>query len=534
MLYTVQDTTMTALGDAVRKQTTKYKDSDSSNPLYFWMKDIDSTTFDYSEWELNDNAYHEENWIYTKKEKLNIFDDVDLEVYDGAVMMFKYQYKTNKTGLAPLIGIRWYSNPDGSGGYHETPFISSNSQNTVLEYVNEARIDFPVYYINQGYYPYFVIERNKRGIMAEQTFTCQIEAYPYNKNTSKYISINTMTPAEMVDEIGGLSVFPEDKFLLTGNLINRFAKSYGWDWALEKYIDKWHTENVSSLNSTFYEHYDLENIPFEINGNYTVSLDQTFYQCQKLKQIPILNLPTVSNLRYTFTNCYNLREITDEQWNVENYYMATYDGWGWVFQNCYSLRRFPTKLLNNLWNTYASAYATAYRETFIQCYCLDEINGLGVSTATYTSNMFSATFNQCARLKDFTFAVNEDGTSKTANWKNQVIDLSYYLGYGNTESYILNYNSGITVDKKVYDDATYQALKDDPDWYSLDINYSRYNHDSAVNTINSLPDCSSSGGTNTIKFNGAAGALTDGGAINTLTEEEIAVATAKGWTVSLV
>ena len=40
--------------------------------------------------------------------------------------------------------------------------------------------------------------------------------------------------------------------------------------------------------------------------------------------------------------------------------------------------------------------------------------------------------------------------------------------------------------------------------------------------------------TNTIKFRGEAGALTDGGAINTLTEEEIAVAAAKGWTVSIV
>jgi hypothetical protein len=66
--------------------------------------------------------------------------------------------------------------------------------------------------------------------------------------------------------------------------------------------------------------------------------------------------------------------------------------------------------------------------------------------------------------------------------------------------------------------------------------YSRYNHDSAVNTINSLPDTSAylatAGGTNTIKFKGNAGSKTDGGAINTLTAEEIAVATAKGWTVS--
>jgi hypothetical protein len=65
------------------------------------------------------------------------------------------------------------------------------------------------------------------------------------------------------------------------------------------------------------------------------------------------------------------------------------------------------------------------------------------------------------------------------------------------------------------------------------VNYSRYNHDSAVETINSLPDTSAYG-TNTIKFKGASGALTDGGAINTLTEEEIAVAAAKGWTVTLV
>ena len=106
------------------------------------------------------------------------------------------------------------------------------------------------------------------------------------------------------------------------------------------------------------------------------------------------------------------------------------------------------------------------------------------------------------------------------------------------KKYILNYNSGITADKEVTDDATYQALKNDPDWFTCDIKYSRYNHDSAVRTINSLPDTSAylatAGGTNTIKFKGAAGSATDGGAINTLTSEEIAVATAKGWTVTFV
>ena len=111
------------------------------------------------------------------------------------------------------------------------------------------------------------------------------------------------------------------------------------------------------------------------------------------------------------------------------------------------------------------------------------------------------------------------------------------VGYAPHISTIADYNSGITSDKEVTDDATYQALKNDPDWYTLDYNYSRYNHDSAVATINSLPDTSAylatAGGTNTIKFKGDAGSLTDGGTINTLTDAEIAVAAAKGWTVTL-
>jgi hypothetical protein len=139
-----------------------------------------------------------------------------------------------------------------------------------------------------------------------------------------------------------------------------------------------------------------------------------------------------------------------------------------------------------------------------------------------------------------TFALQEDGTPYTVNWKNQDINLIPvgYRDYGTSTDLTTKYNSGITSDKGVDSDEKYQALKDDPDWYTLRKEYSRYNHDSAVATINSLPDTSaylaSKGGTNTIRFSGAAGSKTDGGGISTLTEEEIAVAAAKGWTVSLI
>ena len=135
------------------------------------------------------------------------------------------------------------------------------------------------------------------------------------------------------------------------------------------------------------------------------------------------------------------------------------------------------------------------------------------------------------------FDINADGTPKTATWKNQVLELNNYIGYTQYVSTFKGYY-GFTTATQVSDAATYEALKNNADYWTADINYSRYNHDSAVETINSMPDTSAylaaNGGTNTIKFKGESGKLTDGGAINTLTEEEIAVATARGWTISFV
>ena len=117
--------------------------------------------------------------------------------------------------------------------------------------------------------------------------------------------------------------------------------------------------------------------------------------------------------------------------------------------------------------------------------------------------------------------------------KSQIIDVTV-LGIG--YRYDKEDPEYFPIDKEIKDDATYQALKDDPDAWTKMPEYSFYNHDSAVETINSLPDTSTylaeAGGTNTIKFKGNSGSKTDGGAINTMTAEEIAVAAAKGWTVA--
>lgn len=338
---------------------------------------------------------------------------------------------------------------------------------------------------------------------------------------------------------GGVDI-PEEALTITGACNYRFGNN-GWNWFIEQVGHKITTKNITAITYMFSNSTELEEISFDINctTSQSVIFNNAFNNCHKLKNIPMINNLKISSSSESnlFSNCYSIRNFPEgfgDNWDFTEVNKNSYSGLPYLFTNCYSLRQVPESIISKFWSKSTSSYSTSYRETFSYCASLDEIHNLAVQQANLTSNILGSTFSYTMRLKDMTFTTNEDGTPKTATWKNQTVDLSTYCGYATsiTAAQILNYNSGITADKNVSDDATYQALKNDPDWWTANINYSRYNHDSAVNTINSLPDCSATG-TNTIKFKGAAGSLTDGGAINTLTEEEIAVAASKGWTVTL-
>lgn len=294
------------------------------------------------------------------------------------------------------------------------------------------------------------------------------------------------------------------------------------------------TANITNGEHMFYNS-TLKSIPFALNfkANYNVSTLGLF-SYSMIEEVPVFNNFSPTDLNNIFSNCNYLRNLPDnfgEDWDWDYIHnKSLYANISNVFMNCYSLRSIPESFLNNLWGKSNSLGYSQFYNGFYCCYALNELKGLRFNNSTMTSNMFSNAFNNCYRLKDIIFGLEKNGSVQTVKCKSQTIDLNARIGYGGS--------GGITADKRVSDDATYQALKDDPDYWTTDINYSRYNHDSAVRTINSLPDTSAylatAGGTNTIKLKGASGALTDGGAINTLTEEEIAVATAKGWTVSLV
>lgn len=349
-----------------------------------------------------------------------------------------------------------------------------------------------------------------------------------------------------------------------GDCTSMFTNSK-WDWLINAMGDQLTTADITIATQMLYKT-QVENIPFQINmSENALSAKSMLDGGTKLNAVPrihvnitedINNSTASVNIKQIVAGCQRLRDI-ENLFNAEELSalsnivatnQATMPNYSIMCSNCYSLRKLPSwyKMLNISPNStigndiYANWFGnTPQNRGFNSCYSLDEITDFPIikTSGTLDTNSFSSTVSYCNRLKNFIFEM-DNGTPFVKRWKSQTIDFSVNVGYADTDAHITGYNSGITLSKKVTTGTQYQALKNDPDWWTASVNYSRYDHTSAVLTINSLPDTSAylaeAGGTNTIKFQGECGSSTDGGAINTLTPEEIAVATAKGWTVTLV
>ena len=333
-----------------------------------------------------------------------------------------------------------------------------------------------------------------------------------------------------------------EELTITGDCNYRFANG-GWDWVVNKYGNQMTTKDITSCESMFVNN-SLQNIPFDINCQIgtTINCEGMFQHCST-KNIPkFSNCKIGAKLSYMFSSCENIVEFPkdfekgfdySEVDREQPYFYANQHN---MFDNCYRLRHLPIGFLKH-GNPKANYNYSIYDSGFKSCKCLDEIIDLPNPhyNAEFTSNAFSYAFDYCSHLKDITFASTmTNGQPNKPRWNNQSLHLINcgYSMYDNLSEY------GLPAEKKITNDASYQKLKNDNDAWTMDTDYSRYNHDSAVRTINSLPDTSAfiseKGGTNTITFQGCCGKRTDGGAISTLTPEEIAVATAKGWTVSLI
>ena len=362
-----------------------------------------------------------------------------------------------------------------------------------------------------------------------------------------------LAPRSMPAAILDITTGDGESFYITGDATALFSRTYSdsvpIEW-FERYLshfcsDKIKTKDLTNLTGMFADNTYLTEIPFSLNITSDLTQSRSVRGCfvgmTNLIKLPKIN-GKISGIGGFCEDCQRLADVSalaDVDVDLDVNFVRNS-----AFYDCYSIRHIPSSFIKKAGRTNVNGPYHFYYYSFIYCYVLEAIEDIGVSRGTLTEDTFSRFVYSCSRLKKLTFETNDDGTPIVANWKNQTIDLTYAVGhlFSNTDDYVnkvtTQYNSGITKDKRVNSQEDYERLKNDPDWFTGLLAYSRYNHNSAVETINSLPDTSAylttNGGTNTIKFEGAAGAKTDGGAISTLTEEEIAVAAAKGWTVTLV
>ena len=343
----------------------------------------------------------------------------------------------------------------------------------------------------------------------------------------------------------------------------------GWEWFLDKY------KNRIVVKLTSYSQMQLFGSGYTKDLNDIKLIERTpgegCYMMEMFRGYLGKKLPVpiwegtkpIIQIARAFSGCQNLTDTEIKSFLSHfNFSELTDANFAGLFNECRSVRNINSILAQlhdnskNFINKYIGLN-TLCGETSVA----DEIVGLPVpgGDVEYASqypfsNSLDEIVSGASRAKKITFATKTDGTPYTVRWSDITISLTNQVGYTLQEFNILDHSSvhGITQEKRVSDAATYEALKNDPDYYvygigtgeykgyimSNGILYSRYNHTSAVETINSLPDCSAycaeTNSTNTIKFEKFSGALTDGGGIDTLTAEEIAVATNKGWTVSLV
>lgn len=359
-----------------------------------------------------------------------------------------------------------------------------------------------------------------------------------------------LTLDQMPDEITNLPTGGGEQpgpFVLTDTALYCFTNEPS-KWLLKNYPNQFTTTNLKDISYIF-QGWDESTIPLTLNMK--VNSANTLSYCfaeSKITEAPAMPNCAPGDINYMFYGCKYLKDLSPLQIDTWNFYYTT-SGYlrGYTFANCMSLRKFPENFFKK-WGSslYSSSSGTKrlYEALFYKDYNLEEVKDLWttVESNTLTSNTLSNTFDRNGCLKHLTFRTLDDGSPRTVKWKGQTLKLQ---GIGYHEEYTQGEGVLDTVvkyaperaNKRIYNAETYEMFKDDPDAWTghlygaeSSVPWSLYNIDSAIETINSLPDTSAYG-TNTIIFNKNAGSGYGKG-IENLSEEVIALASAKGWTVT--
>ena len=233
---------------------------------------------------------------------------------------------------------------------------------------------------------------------------------------------------------------------------------------------------VTSLDNSFGYCSALQELPL-LNTSNVNSMTGAFMNCSSLKSIPLLDTSNVTNFNQAFAYCKNLQEIPEL--NTSNA-TQTYA----MFSDCTALARIPlidTSKVENMSSMFAN------------CYALETIPELNTSNAVSVESMFS----MCPKIDN--------------------LPLLDFTNVGNASNFL-----GYSWD-------TNMAITTLAGFHNLRINFDVSNcvnltAESLMNIINEALDLSVGGWTCTLTLGSTN--------IAKLTEEQIAIATSKGWTIA--
>lgn len=388
------------------------------------------------------------------------------------------------------------------------------------------------------------------------------------------------TPEQMVEEMKN-DLIPASALNIQGR---QYAFAYNtWNWFIEQCGDRINFRTPDNGKNLFFGCHKLINIPFDIHidciaSNRLEVLDNCFTGCAQLEKYPNIYFHntkdktkvllgkfmadttnasiadqfiffdgdvSIMGFNYGFLDSYKYSYIPnwlfDGTLNIDwDTMRAENSTFGTVLPvnliNAKYLRTMPFfKEFYTTHNNSSEYYHPWYQFSIQNCFSLEEIVLPRPGSLALTSNKFSSNeFHNLNRMKSLKFDVQEDGTPYTAQWKNQTLDLTYCLGYAYTDSVLTNV--GFSEENKITNEEQWRAYVDgtNPDAWSSLLEYATYGASAARETLASLPNTSAYG-TNIIKFKKDNASAVPGEHIETdLTEEDIAVAAAKGWTVTLV
>ena len=306
------------------------------------------------------------------------------------------------------------------------------------------------------------------------------------------------------------------------------------------------TSRVTNMSYMFYNCYSLTAIQ-ALDTSLVTDMKSMFYNCYSLTAIPALDTSRVTNMSYMFYNCCSLTAIqaldTSLVTDMSNMFSSCYSlttipaldtslvtNMSKMFISCRSLTAIPaldTSRVTNMSRMFSSCYSlttipaldtslvTDMSYMFSSCYSLTTIPALNTSLVTDMSSMFST----CYALT----TIPALDTSRVTNMKSM-----FYNCYSLT--IIPALDTSLVTDMSSMFSTCYAltSVKLNPSasgWagYAISLQGCSLSHAAIVAFFNSLPTITAS---KAITLAGNPG-------VSELTDAEKAIATGKGWTLTL-